>query len=72
MHTRALPTCAPAPLTHPPSLPPLSVQVRRNVIYNVYMFKPAEAEKKQAAIVAQQQQSGGGGSRGKKAKAAAA
>ena len=48
--------------------PPM--QVRRNVIYNVYMFKPAEAEKKQAAIAAQQQQSGG--SRGKKAKAAAA
>ncbi|KAL4443549.1 hypothetical protein ABPG75_011286 [Micractinium tetrahymenae] len=53
----------------------MMAQIRRNVIYNVYMFKPEEAERKakaQAAAAAAAAAQQNGGSRGKKAKAAAA
>jgi preprotein translocase subunit SecA len=47
----------------------MMAQIRRNVIYNVYMFKPAEAEAKQKAYAAAQEQAAKqNGSRGKKAK----
>lgn len=52
------------------------LQIRRNVIYNVYMFKPAEAEAKQRAFEEEQRQAAAaaqnGGSRGKGKKAAPA
>lgn len=51
----------------------MMAQIRRNVIYNVYMFKPDEAERKaKANAEAAAAQQNGSSSRGKKAKAAAA
>ncbi|PSC72357.1 translocase subunit chloroplastic [Micractinium conductrix] len=52
----------------------MMAQIRRNVIYNVYMFKPEEAEKKAKASAAAQASAAGqqSSSRGKKAKAATA